>query len=39
MQNVDYLQSRECAYVVTALTGENAKKAMDSFNKATMGLE
>ena len=39
MQNVKYAQERECAYTVSALTNDNAKRIMETFNKALMGLE
>ena len=37
MQNVDYLQQKECAYAVSTLAGEGAKAVMGSFNSTSMG--
>ena len=37
MQNVDFKTSRECVYVISSLTGENAKRVLDTFNSPTMG--
>ena len=39
MQNVKYVQERECAYAVSSLTNENAKRIMDTFNRPSMGVE
>ncbi len=37
MQNVEYLQQKECAYAVSTLAGAGAKAIMASFNSTTMG--
>ncbi len=37
MQYVEFKTSRECAYVISSLTGENAKRVLDTFNSPTMG--
>ena len=39
MQNVEFLNQRECAYAVSALAGEGAKAIMGSFNSVAMGTE
>lgn len=38
MQNMEYLQQKECAYAVSSLSGEGAKSIMGSFNSVTMGV-
>ena len=38
MQNVQYLNTRECVYGVSDLTNENAKSMLSVFNNASMGL-
>ncbi len=37
MQNVEYLQQKECAFAVSTLAGAGAKAIMGSFNSMTMG--
>ena len=37
MQAVEFKQSRECAYVISSLTGDNAKRVLDTFNSPGMG--
>ncbi|MGL6074664.1 MAG: hypothetical protein ACRC8S_10930 [Fimbriiglobus sp.] len=37
MQSVEWKQSRECAYMIATVSGDNAKKFMDTFNSAAIG--